>query len=785
MTVSSQVSSVSFLGDGVTTLLPVPYYFLEQTHLLVTRVNLDSSTNTLVLGSDYSVSGAGNQAGGSITMIAAPAVGIQIIIDRSVPATQETDYVENDPFPAESHERALDKLTMLVQQGYNVLSRALLRPIGKNYYDAQGRQIKNVGNPTDNQDAVTKLYNEQYIAGLLSQFTGPLNNASNVILVYPDGVARSVQTLATKNDPLLGSSGIAHNNGTVRDELLSINAEIGANAASADSKIANLKLITDQNFSNVVDPAIIDLHFGTLAGVGWGGVAEPGNIVAHTITGSTSNTITLNNVTGLFAGQLICYQATDTTYYTAVIMQIGTLTLTLDRVIAPVTNGAQLYNFYRDDAHANTFGFNAVVDDSLRQLSRRMKRIEYEAKDGSIWAPVLGTTLVSQTASAYTNPGGTAVGERAISVAGTTVNAGVISSPVALSGGDYVTTVIVNPGNRTGGFSGTVVANINEVMADGTSLTIATSGQVTSIVNGSCISVNLQYSLTPGSVVQVSVTTPNSGPWTFYVGKITHFRVGGYLNSLNRGTHVLFGDSWFGGGDFFNRLVARLPQATIINKGIGGNKATDLIARFTTDVTPFAPDYVWIIVGPNDYYASVSNNNFQQQLNQLRNLVQSLGAQLIVFDAAVGAMAPTLGGGDQLPKSRSYALSIKYAGQELPPDGAGSVQRSSNFYARPTVAASSSQIIGVLPGNTRLPVLIRFLHQSVAGLQLSIEYCAAADGTSPVDVSTFTGVGPFKDQLAARASNDLRFVVLRATNPSGSGITATIIADICWQQSLV
>lgn len=215
MTVSSQVSSVSYLGDGVTTLLPVPYYFLEQTHLLVTRVNLDSSTNTLVLGSDYSVSGAGNQAGGSITMMTAPAVGIQIIIDRSVPATQETDYVANDPFPAESHERALDKLTMLVQQGNNVLNRALLRPIGKNYYDAQGYQVKNVGNPTDNQDAVTKLYNEQYISSLLSQFTGPLNNSANVMYIYPDGVTRSVQSLATKNEALLGSAGIAHKNSTV------------------------------------------------------------------------------------------------------------------------------------------------------------------------------------------------------------------------------------------------------------------------------------------------------------------------------------------------------------------------------------------------------------------------------------------------------------------------------------------------------------------------------------------------------------------------------------------
>lgn len=243
MTVSSQTSSVSYLGDGVTTLLPVPYYFLEQTDLVVTRVNVDTSVNTLILGSDYSVSGAGVQSGGAVAMFAPPLAGVQIIINRVVPVTQETDYVANDPFPAESHERALDKLTMLAQQVSTSLDRALLRPIGKDYFDAKGYRISNVGNPTQNQDAVTKLYNEQYIASLLSTFTGPLNNAANVMYIYPDGVARTVQTLATKNNPLLGSAGIGHKADTVYSALSKIEKHEAekiylsdfANPADADS----------------------------------------------------------------------------------------------------------------------------------------------------------------------------------------------------------------------------------------------------------------------------------------------------------------------------------------------------------------------------------------------------------------------------------------------------------------------------------------------------------------------------------------------------------------------
>lgn len=215
MTVSSQVSSVSYLGDGVTTLLPVPYYFLEQEHLLVTRVNLDSSTDTLILGSDYSVAGAGNQAGGSITMTSAPAIGVQILIDRAVPATQETDYVPNDPFPAESHERALDKLTMLAQQNSSGLSRALLRPVGKNYYDAEGRQIKNVADPTSPQDAATQQSVADYVADVLATGQGPINNAANIVYIGPNSELAVVQDISGAG----GSQLLGHNSETVGDAL--------------------------------------------------------------------------------------------------------------------------------------------------------------------------------------------------------------------------------------------------------------------------------------------------------------------------------------------------------------------------------------------------------------------------------------------------------------------------------------------------------------------------------------------------------------------------------------
>jgi hypothetical protein len=49
----------------------------------------------------------------------------RIIVLRDVAITQEVDYVEGDPFPAETHEGALDKLTLIATQLQEQSDRAL------------------------------------------------------------------------------------------------------------------------------------------------------------------------------------------------------------------------------------------------------------------------------------------------------------------------------------------------------------------------------------------------------------------------------------------------------------------------------------------------------------------------------------------------------------------------------------------------------------------------------------------------------------------------------------
>jgi hypothetical protein len=105
----------SFSGNGVTTAFSFDIPFINNSHLKVYLTTAGVDT-LLTITTHYTVTGAGNPAGGTVTMVTAPATGQTLTIIRDVPVTQETVYVQKGNFPSDSHELALDKLTMIAQQ---------------------------------------------------------------------------------------------------------------------------------------------------------------------------------------------------------------------------------------------------------------------------------------------------------------------------------------------------------------------------------------------------------------------------------------------------------------------------------------------------------------------------------------------------------------------------------------------------------------------------------------------------------------------------------------------
>jgi hypothetical protein len=119
MTVSTTIIKNFHNGNGSTTNFAYQFRILEDTDLLVIiRTNSTGAEATKTLATHYTVAGAGDASGGSITFTGGniPASGETVVIRRNVPQTQAIDYIANDPFPAETHEEGLDRSTMVAQQ---------------------------------------------------------------------------------------------------------------------------------------------------------------------------------------------------------------------------------------------------------------------------------------------------------------------------------------------------------------------------------------------------------------------------------------------------------------------------------------------------------------------------------------------------------------------------------------------------------------------------------------------------------------------------------------------
>ncbi|CAB5642857.1 hypothetical protein [Providencia rettgeri] len=157
MTVSTEISSNEYTGNGVTTDFDYKFRIFKANQLSVITSDADGdNVVTLRLGTDYIVTGANKSAGGKVILTKPLANGHKISIARDIPITQETSFRNQSKFFAETHEDAFDYLTMIIQRIWGSLgSLYLKRPnILANWFDAKGYRIANLGKPKRDIDAV-------------------------------------------------------------------------------------------------------------------------------------------------------------------------------------------------------------------------------------------------------------------------------------------------------------------------------------------------------------------------------------------------------------------------------------------------------------------------------------------------------------------------------------------------------------------------------------------------------------------------------------------------------
>ena len=127
MTISSTTVKNSYSGDGSTDQFNYTFKIFADSDLQVIIRSAAGTETVKTITTHYTVAGAGNANGGSITFTGGniPTATETVVLRRAVPQTQAIDYIANDPFPAESHEEGLDRATMTTQQVQEELDRAI------------------------------------------------------------------------------------------------------------------------------------------------------------------------------------------------------------------------------------------------------------------------------------------------------------------------------------------------------------------------------------------------------------------------------------------------------------------------------------------------------------------------------------------------------------------------------------------------------------------------------------------------------------------------------------
>ena len=125
MTVSSTTTKNSYSGNGSTTTFAYGFKIFADADLTVILRSSTGVETVQSLTTHYTVTNAGNASGGNVVFGSAPASGVTVVIRRNMALTQSTDYVANDPFPAATHEDALDRLTFISQQMQEEVDRTI------------------------------------------------------------------------------------------------------------------------------------------------------------------------------------------------------------------------------------------------------------------------------------------------------------------------------------------------------------------------------------------------------------------------------------------------------------------------------------------------------------------------------------------------------------------------------------------------------------------------------------------------------------------------------------
>lgn len=390
------------------------------------------------------------------------------------------------------------------------------------------------------------------------------------------------------------------------------------------------------------------IHYGALMGTGAvsGQTFVNGAFAASAPAAKGDLLIIISTASsGLVVGQLVSVLCDDGEYYSHLVTSSSGASIGIAPALrAPISAGlACISSFYKDQYHPSDYGYRAIADNILR---RTLKNLEY---CGSFYLNknAASSTITVNSANTQANIGSSVVAAKDVT-----------TSTVATQGVFYVTTI-----KEAGSYEASVQTKSDVAVK----VYIAIDNIPTlefDIPAGYCGQTTIPFvTKLQGQRVTMRVCAVGTAVTVTVNEKAEYYRVTNQspstLESFNFGRHCLIGDSWFAQLVFAARLAEKMPNATIVNKGVGGRKASDVLSAFDVD-TAGDYDFIWLVCGTNDYVAAVTQDAFSSNIALIKNKVHQKGASLVFLGSSVG---PAYSSAAEFNLSRQYAKLTEVSNQ--------------------------------------------------------------------------------------------------------------------------
>jgi hypothetical protein len=430
MTVSSSTNRASYSGNGSLTTFAYGFKVFDQGDLTVILRAANGTETVQTITTHYTVTGVGSASGGNVVFGTAPASGVTVVIIREQPLTQGLDLVPNDPFPAQSLEESLDKLTFVDQRLSESIDRALTFSVGDFVTDA------------------TLPFKEQRVGKVLAfnETTGDPEAGPTIADTQSiANVSADIALLADIQDGTTATDAITNVN-TIRTDVTTVSG-ISANVTTVAGVSANVTTVAGVS-ANVTTVASVSSEVATL-----GPIATDITAVASNNTNVTTVATNINAVNTVASN--ITNINTVANDLLEAVSEIETVANDLNEATSEIEVVAN------NIANVNTVGTISGNVTTVAGISADVTAVAADASDiGVVATNIVNVNAVGGISGNVTTVAG--ISSDVTTVAG-------ISADISTVANTDLTAVINNSANIA--TVGTNIANVNTVATNVSSVT--------------------------------------------------------------------------------------------------------------------------------------------------------------------------------------------------------------------------------------------------------------------------------------------------------------------------